>query len=337
MFVEPARRPFSLSGFTTSAASWSCCIVLRDVWHTSDFRSRCQNPSQHAIFIIRMAYANRESLLTFACRRCESNQGFLKPCLDSAGVNIACLERWTMNEDVRSSSWTWGVFIAVPMFVCLKIRKLTMQVQQMVCRFPQKLAVLICIYIYIIKYHQLLHDGFLGPRVVSHQPWRCEDSSACNHTSMVWADPRRHEHHKLTIFDKEILLLQRKRIFFWGFEFLWDWFWTILGHVIASSLSGFKTLKTHASPATEGTKVTVRESRLGYNIGHRGPDSGNVKVWVPPMSTPNAHQKGFPYIPIHGGDLKYTSNTPQNKRLSCLLSFCNQELRIIQESCQSCV
>lgn len=154
---------------------------------------------------------------------------------------------------------------------------------------------------------------------------------------MVWADPRRHEHHKLTIFDKEILLLQRKRIFFWGFEFLWDWFWTILGHVIASSLSGFKTLKTHASPATEGTKVTVRESRLGYNIGHRGPDSGNVKVWVPPMSTPNAHQKGFPYIPIHGGDLKYTSNTPQNKRLSCLLSFCNQELRIIQESCQSCV
>lgn len=149
MFVESARRPFSLSGFTTSAASWSCCIVLRDVWHASDFRSRCQNPSQHAIFIIRMAYANRESLLTFACRRCESNQGFLKPCLDSAGVNIACLERWTMNEDVRSSSWTWGVFIAVPMFVCLKIRKPTMQVQQMVCRFPQKLAVLICIYIYI--------------------------------------------------------------------------------------------------------------------------------------------------------------------------------------------
>ena len=148
MFVESARRPFSLSGFTTSAASWSCCIVLRDVWHASDFRSRCQNPSQHAIFIIRMAYANRESLLTFACRRCESNQGFLKPCLDSAGVNIACLERWTMNEDVRSSSWTWGVFIAAPMFVCLKIRKPTMQVQQMVCRFPQKLAVLICIYIY---------------------------------------------------------------------------------------------------------------------------------------------------------------------------------------------
>ena len=152
MFVESARRPFSLSGFTTSAASWSCCIVLRDVWHASDFRSRCQNPSQHAIFIIRMAYANRESLLTFACRRCESNQGFLKPCLDSAGVNIACLERWTMNEDVRSSSWTWGVFIAVPMLVYLKIRKLIMQVQQMVCRFPQKLAVLIYIYnIYILR------------------------------------------------------------------------------------------------------------------------------------------------------------------------------------------
>lgn len=72
-------------------------------------------------------------------------------------------------------------------------------------------------------------------------------------------------------------------LFFWGFEFLWDWFWIILGHVIASSLSGFKTLKTHANPATEGTKVTVRESRLGYNIGHRGPDSGNVKVWVPPI------------------------------------------------------
>lgn len=52
---------------------------------------------------------------------------------------------------------------------------------------------------------------------------------------------------------------------------------------------------------------------------------------------PQFHQKGFPYIPIHAGDLKYTSNTPQNKRLSCLLSFCNQELRIIQESCQSCV
>ena len=115
------------------------------------------------------------------------------------------------------------------------------------------------IYINIIKYHQLLHDGFLGPRVVSHQPWRCEDSSACNHTSMVWADPRRHEHHKLTIFDKEILLLQSKRTFFEvlsfceiDFELFWD---MLLPRLYRVS----KPLKpTQARPPRERKSLCVR-------------------------------------------------------------------------------
>ena len=76
------------------------------------------------------------------------------------------------------------------------------------------------------------------------------------------------------------------------FELFWD---MLLPRLYRVS----KPLKpTQARPPRERKSLCVRVAwAIISDIGHRGPDSGNVKVWVPPMPTKKAFLT-FPYMEV---------------------------------------